>query len=258
MRKPNALKKLLKEGKSCIGTWSVVPSASAANILGAAGFDFVIIDMEHGPVSFDLAEDMVRALEGESCAPLLRVSSNEAPLILRALEIGAHGIVVPQIETAQQAANVARAVKYMPLGTRGVSVFTRSSGYYAVGQKGRTDKENKETMTVVLVEGAEGIKNLDAILRVKNIDVVYIGTYDLSQSLGIPDRVDSPKVIKEVEICVKKIRAAGVAAGVLALNEKDIKKWLNIGIQFIPYMADCGIFYKACSEVISKFKGKLL
>lgn len=254
MRKPNTLKKLLKSGKNCIGTWSVVPSASTANILGAAGFDFVIIDMEHGPASFETAENMVRALESESCAPLLRVPTNEQPAILRALEIGSHGIVVPQIETAEQAKNVVQAVKYSPVGNRGMSVFTRSSGYYAVGQAGRTAKENSETLTIALVEGVRGITNLDAILEVKNIDVIYIGTYDLSQSLGIPDQVNSPKVIKEVENCVKKIRAAGIAAGVLALNEKDIKKWLSIGIQFIPYMADCGIFHQACSGIVNKFK----
>lgn len=256
MRKPNTLKRLLKAGKSCIGTWSVIPSASTANIMAIAGFDFVVIDMEHGPMSFETAEDMVRALEGESCTPLVRVPSNDSSAILRALEIGAHGVVVPQIETPKQAKDVILTAKYAPIGSRGMSVFTRSAGYYAVGQKRRTDKENDETMTVVLVEGAQGIKNLDAILEVKNIDVIYIGTYDLSQSLGIPDKVNSPKVIKEVEGCVKKIRARGIAAGVLALNEKDIKRWISIGVQFIPYMADCGIFHQACAGIISNFKNK--
>lgn len=252
MRKPNNLKRMLKEGKSCIGTWSVMPSASAANIMGAAGLDFVIIDMEHGPISFETAEDMVRALEGESCTPLIRVPSGNKQTILRALELGAHGVVVPQIETPQQAKDVVQATKYAPIGNRGVSVFTRSSGYYAVGQQGRTDRENEETMVVLLVEGIKGIKNLEKIAEVGNIDVIYIGTYDLSQSLGIPDQVDSPEVIKEVENCTKKIRSKGIAAGVLAQNERDIEQWLKIGVQFIPYMVDCAIFYQACSNIVNK------
>ena len=257
MRKSNILKKKLKRGDSCIGTWSVIPSSSVANIMAVAGFDFVIIDMEHGPISFETAEDMVRALESESCTPLVRVPSNNESAILRALEIGAHGIVVPQIETPEQAKNVISAVKYAPVGNRGVSVFTRSSGYYAVGQQGRTDKENKETTVVLLVESAKGIKNLDAIADVGNIDVIYVGTYDLSQSLRIPDQIDSPKIIKEVESCVKRIKNKGIAAGVLAQNEKDIEQWLKIGIQFIPYMVDCGILHQACSNIINKFKNQL-
>lgn len=257
MRKPNNLKKMLKEGKSCIGTWSVIPSAPAANIMGAAGFDFVIIDMEHGPASFETAEDMVRALEGERCAPLVRVPFNESSAILRALEIGAHGIVVPQIETAEQAVSVIQAAKYAPVGNRGASVFTRSSGYYAAGQGGRAERENEQTMVVLLVEGPIGIKNLEEIIGVREIDVIYIGTYDLSHALGIPDEVDSPQVIKEVERCTKKIRAKGVAAGVLAQNEKDIEQCLKIGVQFIPYLADCGIFHQACSDIVKRFKRRI-
>lgn len=254
MRKPNTLKRLLKAGKSCIGTWSVIPSASVANIMAAAGFDFVIIDMEHGPMSFETAEDMVRALEGESCTPLVRVPSNDSSAILRALEIGAHGVVVPQIETPEQAKNVILAAKYAPIGNRGMSVFTRSSGYYAVGQKGRTDNENKETMVVLLVEGVKGIANLEAIADAGNVDVIYIGTYDLSQSLGIPDQVDSPRIIKEVENCVKKIKSRGIASGVLAQTESDVKRWLDMGIQFIPYMVDCGIFHQACANIVKTFR----
>ena len=257
MRRQNNLKKMLKEGRSCIGAWSVIPSASVANVMGAAGLDFVIIDMEHGPISFETAEDMVRALEGEGSTPLVRVPSNDTAAILRALEIGSHGIVVPQIETAEQAMEVIQAAKYAPIGNRGASVFTRSSGYYAVGQEGRTTKENEETMVVLLVEGVKGIKNLDKIADVGNIDVIYIGTYDLSQALGVPDQVDSPQVIKEVENCTKQIRAKGIAAGVLAQNEKDIEQWLNIGVQFIPYMVDCAIFHQGCADIVSKFKDRI-
>jgi 4-hydroxy-2-oxoheptanedioate aldolase len=256
MLKPNKLKKILKSGKGCIGTWSIMPSASLANVMAVAGFDFVIIDMEHGPASFETAEDMVRALENESCTPLIRVPSNNDSDILRALEIGAHGVVVPQIETPQQAKNVISATKHAPIGHRGMSVFTRSSGYYAVGQKGRTDKENEETMIVLLVEGVKGINNLDKIAKIGSIDVIYIGTYDLSQSLGIPDKTDSPKIVKEVEKCIKLIRSNGIAAGVLAQTQNDIEQWLKMGVQFIPYLVDCGIYYQACLDIVNKFRTK--
>lgn len=234
-----------------------MPSASVTNVMGAAGFDFVIIDLEHGPMSYETAEDMTRALESEQCTPLIRVPCNDGPTILRALEIGTHGVVVPQIADAKQAQAVIQSAKYAPIGNRGMSVFTRASGYYAAGQKGRTDKENNETLVVVLVEGVEGIKNLDAIIEVGHIDVIYIGTYDLSQSLGISDNVNSPKVIEAVEQCAKKIRNKGIAAGVLAQTEDDVNRWLEMGIQFIPYMVDCAIFHQACSTIVNNFKSKV-
>jgi 2-keto-3-deoxy-L-rhamnonate aldolase RhmA len=253
LRQFNKLKQLLKNGHNCIGAWSVIPSASVANILGASGFDFVIIDCEHGPATMETAEDMVRALESELCTPLIRVPYAHGPTILRAMEIGTHGIVVPQIETVEQARSVIDASKYSPLGYRGMSVFTRSSGYNAIGIDKRTEKENEETMVILIVEGEEGINSLDGICELEHIDVIYIGTYDLSQSLGVTDNVDSPKVINAVENCVKKIRNHGKAAGVLAQTEKDIEKWIDIGVQFIPYMVDCGIFLQACENIVYTF-----
>jgi len=107
---------------------------------------------------------------------------------------------------------------------------------------------------VVLVEGVNGIKNLDKIANVKGIDVIYVGTYDLSQALGIPDQVDSPEVIRSVKDCAGRIRARGIAAGVLAQNEADIERWLEMGIQFIPYTADCAILHQACSGIVNRFK----
>ena len=250
MRKQNNLKRLLRNGQTCIGTWSVIPSPSLVNILGASGFDFVIIDCEHGPASLETAEDMVRALESESCTPLVRVPNVSSSNILRSLEIGSHGIVVPQIDNQNQAKDVIKSSKYSPLGERGMSVFTRSSGYNAIGQKNRTQIENEETMVILLIEGKSGIKSLEKICEVEGIDVIYIGTYDLSQSLGVSDDVDSPIIINAVEECVKIIRDNGKAAGVLAQNQKDVKKWIDIGVQFIPYMVDCGIIYDACSKIV--------
>lgn len=253
MKKQNVLKRKLKNGESCIGTWAVVPSSSTANIMAAAGLDFVIIDMEHGPMGFEMAEDMVRALENEGCTPLVRVPSNDAPTINRALEIGAHGIVVPQIETPEQARAAVNAAKYAPIGARGVSAYTRSCGYDARGDKGRTERTNNETMVVLLVEGKEGIANLENIAQIDNIDVLYVGTYDLTQSLGITDAVDAPEVHSAVAQCTAIIKKHGKSAGVLAQTKEDLVRWKDLGIQFIPYMVDCGIIKEACVGIVEKF-----
>ena len=250
----NKLKQDLLNGKPVLGTWSVIPSASAANIIGLSGFDFIIIDMEHGPGSFETAEDMVRACEVSGCTPLLRVPHNDESLILRGLEIGSHGIVVPNINNKLGAESAIKAIKYHPEGQRGFSPFTRSGGYTAKGADTLASRLNEQTLSVLLVEGTDGIKDLDNILDVPGIDVIYLGTYDLSQSIGFPGQTQHPEVMRLLKQCTKLIRENGKAVGCLAQSLDDLEHWLDIGIQFIPYLADCALLNTACVDVLDTFK----
>lgn len=250
----NTLKKYLLDGKSVLGTWSIIPSPSTANIISASGFDFMIIDMEHGPTSFETAEDMVRACEVSGCAPLLRVPQNDESFILRGLEIGSHGIVVPNVSNKIGAESAIKAIKYHPEGQRGFSPFTRSGGYTAKGADTLASRLNEQTLSVLLVEGTDGIKGLDNILEVPGIDVIYIGTYDLSQSIGFPGQTQHPEVLSLLEQCTKQIRGKGKAVGCLAQSLDDLGRWLDIGIQFIPYLADCALLNSACVDVLNVFR----
>lgn len=254
MRKSNRLKRDLSEGKTVLGTWSVLPSGSVANVLGASGLDFVIIDMEHGSAGFETVEEMCRALESEGCTPLARVPENNESYILRALDVGVHGVVIPQIEDVRAAKQAASAVKYAPLGSRGFSPFTRTGGYSKENLDKRTEIENKETMTILIVEGVQGIKNLDAILEVPGIDVIYIGTFDLSQSVGLSGQVQHKKVLDLLEGCVKKIIKKGLFAGCLATGFDEARRWKEMGITFIPYLVDCTVFRHAFNEFVEKVK----
>jgi len=203
MRKKNQLKRKIAHGDYVIGTWCTLPSPSVINVLGASGLDFVIIDMEHGPTDFVTAEDMIRSAESEECSPLIRVPSNNESDILRALDIGAHGIIVPNIESVDDREKAVSYIKYPPSGIRGFSPYTRA-GNYSNLDSNYTAKENKETMTVLIVEGIEGLKNLEGIINDPQIDVIYIGTYDLSQAIGKPGKVNHIQVKEELEECVKK------------------------------------------------------
>jgi 4-hydroxy-2-oxoheptanedioate aldolase len=254
VRKPNELKRRLQRGEPVLGTWSVLPSPSVANVIAAAGFDFLIIDLEHGPASLETAESMVRAVESEGRTPLVRVPANLDWLILRGLEIGAHGVVIPQVTTAEEARAAVRAVKYHPEGTRGFSPYTRSGGYSAGQGRELASRENVQTMAVLLVEGVTGIGNLDDILAVPGIDVAYLGVYDLSQSAGHPGEPDHPEVLAFVEACVSKIRAADVAAGCLAQSAADVDRFRELGIQFVAYEADCALLFRACTDIRARFE----
>ena len=248
--KKSNMKRTLKQGKVVIGTWCTIPSASVINVIAAAGLDFVIIDMEHGPHSFQTVEDMIRAAEIEDCTPLVRTAKNDGALILNALDIGAHGVVIPHIESRVDVELAISHVKYYPLGNRGFSPFTRAGSYSLYNVQNHSEVENEQTLLLLVLEGKKGIENLDNILNIENIkdkvDVIYIGAYDLSQAIGFPGQVDHPEVKKNLEISITKIRDHGIAAGgYVAKNSTDILWMYNMGMQFITLLPDCTILFHA-------------
>ena len=254
MNSENKLKNKLKSGETVLGTWTVISSPTLIEIMGSSGLDFLIIDHEHGPFSFESSENMIRAAENVDCVPLIRVPENNPSYILRSLEIGAHGILVPQIENKREANLVVNSIYYSPMGNRGVSAFTRASNYNAMGVKGRNIKVNDKILSILLVETAEAIANIEEIIEIDGIDVIYIGTYDLSHSLGTPDDIYSSEVISALEKTVKIIRDKGLACGVLAQSEEDVSRWSSMGFQFIPYLAECGIIKESFESKFKKLK----
>ena len=249
------LKRKLLRGETVIGPFMNCSYPAFMEIVGLAGFDFAIIDMEHGPLSVETAEDLCRAGQNAGLSPIVRVRKNDAPQIQRALDIGSAGVQVPQIETREQAEAVARSAKYSPWGQRGLSLYTRAGDYTVYGLLGITDRLNEEQMVIIHVEGVKGLENLDEIIAVPHIDVVFLGPYDLSQSFGVPGKVDDPRVIEGMEMATKKIRAAGKAAGTFADNVAAAKRWIDVGVQYMSLSVDTGIFARACREIVSQIKG---
>lgn len=251
----NQLKRKLEQGQTVIGPFMNCRHATLIEIVGLAGFDFAIIDMEHGPLSVETAEDLCRAAQLTGLDPIVRVRKNDAPQIQRALDIGSAGVQVPQIETREQAEAVVRAAKYAPLGMRGVSLFTRAGDYTVYGTQGITDRLNAEQIVIVHVEGIRGLENLEEIVTVPHIDVIFLGPYDLSQSFGIPGQVHDPRVVKGMEKAVVTIREAGKAAGTFAADVETAKRWIDAGVQYVSIGVDVGIFANACRDIVQAVKG---
>jgi 2-keto-3-deoxy-L-rhamnonate aldolase RhmA len=182
-------------------------------------------------------------------APVVRVRKNDAPQIQRALDIGSAGVQVPQIETKEDAEAAVRGAKYSPLGSRGLSLNTRAGLYTAAGTQ-ITDKLNEESLVVIHVEGRRGVENLKEILSVPDIDVIFLGPYDLSQSLGIPGQVRDPRVIELMQSAVRRIRSAGIAAGTFADSPEIAKQWIDAGVQYIGLGVDVAIFLRACEALV--------
>jgi len=251
----NALKEKLSRGETVFGPFMNCSYGAFIEIVGLAGFDFAIIDMDHGPLSVETAEDLCRAAQGVGLDPIVRVRKNDAPQIQRALDIGAAGVQVPQIETRKEAEAVVRAAKYQPIGMRGISPYTRAGDYTVYGLEGFTDRLNEEQMVIIHVEGVRGLENLDEIVQVPHIDVIFLGPYDLSQSFGIPGQVNDPRVVTGMEEAVVKIRAAGKAVGTFAGSPEAAHRWMNVGVQYIAVTPDVGIFAQACRELLAQLKG---
>ena len=245
----NKLKQKLKNGEVVLGLFMNCAYPAFIEICGLVGFDFAVIDLEHGPLNILVAEDLCRAADCVGIAPVVRVSKNDTAQIQRALDIGSAGVQVPQVETKRDAEIVIQSAKYNPIGCRGLSFGTRA-GIYTSGGSNITNELNEESLVVVHVEGKKGIENLEQIVTVPEIDVIFLGPYDLSQSLGIPGQVNDVRVIELMEKAVKTIRSSGKVAGTFTNNSEDAKKWIDCKVQYIGLGVDVSIFLQGCQALV--------
>ncbi|WP_425058918.1 5-keto-4-deoxy-D-glucarate aldolase [Sporomusa carbonis] len=248
------LKDRLKNGEQVFGPFVNLCHPAVLEIAGLAGFDFAIIDTEHGELSSDRAVDMVRAAKLAGVSPVVRVYGNQPELIAKALDIGAEGVQVPQIGSKAEALAAVKAAKFSPEGARGCNRYVRAAGYSARDKFSYFGNSNKETAVILQVEGKEGIDNLPEILTVEGIDVLFIGPYDLSASLGIPGQVDHPALVEEMQKNMKLASEAGVAIGFFVDDVETAVKWKKWGIQYISLAADVGLLYQAFSNTVKAFK----
>lgn len=254
MSDKNYVKAKLKSGGCVFGTWSVLGSPSAANVISRADMDFIIIDMEHGRMSFETAEQLIYCSESSTCTPIIRLGQKDEPTILRALETGACGLMTSHVATAKEAEKVVRGALYPPEGRRGLSPFTRIHGYSGKDISAKLRKANAEMFVGVLVEGEEGVSNLEAIAKVPGLDMIYLGIYDISMTMGVPGELTHPKVVKFVKDSVKIIESSGLAAGSVAPDRDYIQFLFEAGVRFIAYHVDCAVLKEGFLQARSWFR----
>jgi len=213
----------------------------------------LIIDAEHGPISFETAQMMAIAAESRGVSPVMRVGGIMESDILKAADIGVHCIQIPNVETKSDVEHIVKFAKYPPIGNRGFSPFTRAGGYSIETSKTLTAHSNENMLVAINIEGKKSVEQIDEILTVDSIDIVFIGIYDLSKSLGIPGDVDNPLVLKHLDTLTQKINRAGKFAGTLATSSEKLKLFLDIGIQYIVYLVDCDMLRHSYASVKEKF-----
>ena len=247
----NKFKQALQEKKPQIGIWSSLSSHIVAEVLGHAGFDWVLLDTEHSPNELPMVQAQLHAMVGGSATPVVRPAWNDMVLVKRFLDIGAQSLLLPYVQTKEEAQNAVRYTRYPQEGVRGVAGATRAAGY------GRTKdymkRAHEEICLLLQVETRKAMANLDAIAAVEGVDGVFIGPNDLSADMGYLGNWQHPEVWKVMEEAARRIRQAGKAPGIL-VGEADGQRCLDMGYLFVAVGADTGMLVRGADTLAAKFK----
>jgi len=258
--KENKVKTLLSSGAKALGAWAQIASPDIVEIMGNTGFDYVIIDLEHGAFYFETAVQMIRAAETAGITPVIRVPDKNPSFIMRMLDAGAMGILVPGVETKEDAQAVAAAVRYRPLGSRGACPGTRAAGHQAENWPEFVKWSNDNVMLWLLVEGAAGVSNFDHIIEAPGIDAVMMGPFDLSQALGYPGQPGHPAVVAKIEEIVRKARAkdidmvAAIFSKTPETMQNEVRHWADLGCRIIAAGSDRRIISAGFRSVVDGLK----
>lgn len=251
------LKRKLAQRAVTIGSWLSLGHPAIAEIMADAGFEWLVIDLEHSTTTLREAEALIRVIELKGCAPLVRVTSNDANQIKRVMDAGAHGVIVPMVNTPEEARAAVRAVRYPPQGTRGVGLG-RAQGYGA--RFGEYAARINETAVVIAqIEHVDAVRNLEPILATEGIDGSLIGPYDLSGSLGKPGRYDDPDVVDILRGYEQVSRRLEKPMGyhVIEPDHTRVLDYIRRGYTFLAFSVDFLFLGQTCREQLAQLRAHL-
>ena len=251
-----SLKERLRKKEVTVGSWITLGHPSVAEIMAKAGFDWLTVDMEHSAITLHQAQQLILVIELSVVEPLVRVGENDPNLIKRVMDAGAHGVIVPMVNSKEEAEKAVRSVKYPPKGSRGVGLARAQK--YGADFEGYRKWNQKESVVIVQVEHIRAVENLEAILSVEDVDGFLIGPYDLSGSLGVPGQFDHPNVVaalKRVRDVSKKMNALS-GFHVIPPDPAGVSKKIREGYRFIAYSLDILFLGDACRKGLKEIRGR--
>lgn len=248
----NTFKQAIKSGQRQVGLWSGLASPIAAEIIAGAGFDWIVIDGEHGPNDISTLLPQLQAMRGGTAEPVFRVPWNDMVVIKRAMDVGARTLLIPFVQNVEEALHAVAATRYPPLGIRGVSVAPRANDY------GRIQNYHKnahlDTCVLVQIETRVALKEIESIAEVEGVDGIFIGPSDLAADfghLGNPKQADVQAALKDA---AARIRAAGKAAGILSGGLDDVEPLFAMGYNFVAVGSDVGLLARTAEQIAARFK----
>jgi 4-hydroxy-2-oxoheptanedioate aldolase len=258
----NAFKQSIAAGEVNIGLWLASANGLVAEMLAGTGYEWLLIDGEHGPNDLRSILEQVQAISA-ACAtlpptikpphPVVRIPVGDVVLVKQIMELGVQTLLVPMIDTPEQAQEMARAMRYPPEGIRGMgSGVARSSRWTRFPNY--VNEANDQACLIVQVESIEGVRNIDSIAATSGVDGVFIGPSDLSTSMGYRGQPGHPEVEKTIEFCMERIKAAGKAAGILATQEQKARQWMEKGASFVAVGVDMTLLAQSAKSLRKSFE----
>lgn len=249
----NRFKQRLESGEAQIGLWLGLADATCAELAANAGFDWLLLDGEHAPNDLRGLLAQLQAVAPYPGQPIIRPPVGDPVQIKQLLDIGVQTLLVPMVESAQQAAELVRAMRYPPQGIRGVgSALARASRWNSI--PGYLDLADAQMCLLVQIENLEGLANLDAIAAVEGIDGVFIGPADLSAAMGQRGNPGHPEVQAAIEDAIARIQQAGKAAGILSADETLARRYIELGAAFVAVGVDTTVLMRGLQALAGKFK----
>jgi len=253
----NNVKHALNSGKVQIGTWiTTLRSPQITQIFATAGFDFIYIDMEHSAFSIETVGDLCYAALAANLVPIVRPSAKEPHLLSRPLDAGAMGLLIPHVDTKAEAEAVIRAVKYPPMGRRGLNLRGVHTGFSKGSGEAYVQATNAETLLIVQIESRKGIENLDAILAVEGIDGAVIGRGDISADLGLTGDTNHPEVLKQVESMISACRKRKKIPGLLVQDIASAREWIRKGVRLVPFANEVTMLMDTAANAVKAIRAE--
>ena len=250
----NRFKDAIRQGQVQLGFWSSLASSYSTEVIAGSGFDWICIDTEHSPVDLENVLSQLQAMAPYAAAPVVRVPWNDMVTIKRYLDIGAQSLLIPYVQTAEEASAAVANTRYPPEGVRGVALTTRASRFGRLEHYAR--QAHKEICVLVQVETALGLQNLEAIAEVDGVEVIFIGPADLHAAFGHVGETGIPAVLDRIDDAIIRIKKAGKAAGVFAPIPEHAEHWLALGAQVVAIGADIGLLARESEKLLSRFRAQ--
>lgn len=249
---PNLFKRALQSRRKQVGFWLTLASTTATEIAAGAGFDWLLIDMEHAVNELPDVQDHLRAAVGGTAEAVVRIPWNEPVLVKRVLDAGGRSLMFPYVQNVEEARRAVAATRYPPHGIRGYAGAARGSNYGRI--KDYAQRIHDEICVIVQVETPEAMAAIPQIAAIDGIDGIFIGPNDLAANMGILGNMFDPQVNEAVRSGMEAINGAGKAAGLLNFRENEARDWFAAGFSFIAVAGDAGLLARQTERVVAAFK----
>jgi 4-hydroxy-2-oxoheptanedioate aldolase len=250
----NPFKQALKAGRLQIGLWHSLSSHLAVEIIADSGFDWILLDTEHAPNELPMVHTQLQATSGGTAHAVVRPAWNDQVIIKRLLDVGAQSLLIPYVETEEEAKRAVMSTRYPPQGFRGYASQSRATRYGRI--KEYHAAANQQICVLVQVETRRALENLEQIARVEGVDGVFIGPGDLSASLGYLGQPNHPEVVKVIDDTIRRIKDAGSAPGILSGDPQLAQHYIELGCLFAAVGSDVGLLAKGADQLAEKFRGQ--